>query len=269
MAGGWIKVHRCFDQSEAAHFPPCTREVWFYLLRNVNHADNGKYRRGNGFFALEDIQEDLSWSVGYRVEKYSKPQLTKALRRLKNALMIETARATRGIYVTVLNYDKYQGIHDGEGNDEGNETMPRGKCEGMHLEQEEKKKENTYCENTAPGGAARTRKPSFNQADFDRFWNAFADKRGKAGAVKSWKAIKNLSPELVEQIVAGAKAYAGQRQSLIAKGQTPKMAQGWLSDRRWEDEIESTALKTCQTCTHYGTPCQGKDETCSTYEAAA
>lgn len=103
MNTGWIKLYRCFDQSEAAHFPPCTREVWFFLLRNVNHADNGKFKRGSGFFALEDIQEALAWTVGYRVERYSKPQLTKALRRLREGLMIETVKETRGVTVTILN----------------------------------------------------------------------------------------------------------------------------------------------------------------------
>lgn len=139
IKGGYILQPRCYDKSAAAHFPPCTREVWFYLLRNVNYADNGKYRRGGGFFALKDIQDALSWSIGYRIERYSKPQITKALRRLHEGNMIATARATRGVYVTVLNYDKYQDSSLYEGNDEGNTKETRRKHEGMHIEEEGKK----------------------------------------------------------------------------------------------------------------------------------
>jgi len=34
---------------------------------------------------------------------------------------------------------------------------------------------------------------------------------------------------------------ANNRPELINKGQTPKMAQGWISARRWEDELENSA----------------------------
>lgn len=139
--GGYILQPRCFDDSDAAHFPPCTREVWFYLLRNVSHTDFGKYKKGQAFFSLEDIQKALSWSVGYRSEMYSKPQITKALRRLREDNMIETSKATRGVHVTVCNYAKYQDPSSYEGNGEGNAKAMRRQCEGVHLKQEGKKEE--------------------------------------------------------------------------------------------------------------------------------
>jgi len=108
IPGGYILQPRCFDKSDASHFSPVTRELWFYLLRNVNHKDNGKYQRGKGFFNFGDIQNDLSWFVGYRRETYSKPQITKSLQRLCEANMIETIKATRGLIVIVLNYSFYQ-----------------------------------------------------------------------------------------------------------------------------------------------------------------
>lgn len=70
---------------------------------------------------------------------------------------------------------------------------------------------------------------------FLEFWDSFGDKRGKAEAVDAWANIPTLTEALVAEIVAGAKAYAQKREHILAAGGTPKMAQGWLSGRRWED----------------------------------
>jgi len=80
--------------------------------------------------------------------------------------------------------------------------------------------------------------------DFDSFWDAFGYKQGKGGAEKSWMAITGYSPELLERILVGAKAEAKRRPAIEAQGRTPKMAQGWLSEKRWEDEIEKPKQKT-------------------------
>lgn len=130
ISGGYILQPRCVDDSDIAHESPVVRELWFYLLRRVNHNDNGKYKRGMGFFNLGDIQEDLHWHVGYRKMKYSKPQLTKSLRRLCERNMIETAKATRGLYITILNYNYYQDPKNYESNNEGNTKETRRKSSG-------------------------------------------------------------------------------------------------------------------------------------------
>ncbi len=83
---------------------------------------------------------------------------------------------------------------------------------------------------------------------FEKFWAAFDYKRGKAEAADAWL---DLAPhkELVDTIVEGAKREAAARQILTKKGQTPKMAQGWLSGRRWEDETSQTGkAQDCSAC---------------------
>lgn len=73
---------------------------------------------------------------------------------------------------------------------------------------------------------------------FKEFIVAFGDNRGQKPAYeKSWCKIPDLTDELCEKIIEGAKRYAVERQNILARGGTPKMAQGWLTDRRWEDEI--------------------------------
>ena len=70
---------------------------------------------------------------------------------------------------------------------------------------------------------------------FDVFWETFADKRGKDKALKAWKRIKP-NAELSDYIIRGARQYAENRHVILARNGTPKMAQGWLTDKRWEDE---------------------------------
>jgi len=73
---------------------------------------------------------------------------------------------------------------------------------------------------------------------FKEFWDAFDYKKSKAAAADSWLDIKGLTRELVDSIVEGAKKEAVRRLTL-RDDQTPKMAQGWLTDRRWEDDYEA------------------------------
>ena len=148
IPGGYILQPRCFDESSSAHLPPVTRELWFYLLRKVNHKDKGKIKRGQGFFCLGDIQKDLSWMVGYRRKMYSKPQLTKSLRRLREGNMVETTKETRGVMVTVCKYATYQDPKEYEGNAEGSTKEPRRKREGRTINKNDKNEKKEKKENT-------------------------------------------------------------------------------------------------------------------------
>lgn len=92
---------------------------------------------------------------------------------------------------------------------------------------------------------------------FNEFWDTFGDKRGRAEAVDAWLDINwptmehHIQGLFHLEILPGAKAYATYRQTLLNAGQTPKMAQGWLSGRRWEDELpkEETTFEMAQRIT--------------------
>lgn len=114
--------------------------------------------------------------------------------------------------------------------------------------------ENTYSASAAPDAARadddaplvgkKKKLTGKRKMSFLRFWEAFGDKRGKVGAIDAWAAIPELTDTLVERIVSAARRYATQRPELEAKGATPKMAQGWLTDRRWEDEPPGSYVPT-------------------------
>lgn len=74
---------------------------------------------------------------------------------------------------------------------------------------------------------------------FEQFWEAYAWRRGRGGAEKAWAAIPELTDALVARICEAARKEAAQRPALIEQGRTPKWAQGWLSERRWEDDYDT------------------------------
>lgn len=73
---------------------------------------------------------------------------------------------------------------------------------------------------------------------FERFWSAYGYAKGKAEAADAWLDIPQLTETLVARIVAAAEREAAARPALLASGRTPKMAQGWITARRWEDGEE-------------------------------
>lgn len=71
---------------------------------------------------------------------------------------------------------------------------------------------------------------------FKIFWEKFNYKKGKAEAADSWLDIPQLTDKICEKIYKAAELESKQRVDVELKGLTPKMAQGWLSGRRYEDE---------------------------------
>lgn len=69
---------------------------------------------------------------------------------------------------------------------------------------------------------------------FEKFWDAFAYKASKGPAMKSWQAIPKKHRDL-ELILSSARSEAMRRAQ--RPDATPKMAQGWLTEKRWQDEI--------------------------------
>lgn len=71
---------------------------------------------------------------------------------------------------------------------------------------------------------------------FEVFWERFAYRRGKAEAADAWMDIPKLTDSMCVDIWNAASKEAQRRPALEERGGTPKMAQGWISGRRWEDE---------------------------------
>jgi len=112
LKGGYYIKARCTQDSEIAHAPPHVREVWDWLLKEANHKNvklkNTTIKRGHCLRTYKDIQEGLCWYVGYRKEKYTSSQIEFAMKWLTKRGMIAKMKTTRGLLITISNYETYQ-----------------------------------------------------------------------------------------------------------------------------------------------------------------
>jgi hypothetical protein len=111
IKGGYYIKARCIQESDIAHCPPHFREIWDWLLMQANHKkkENGqRLDRGQVLTSYKAISDGLSWKVGYRIERYKKHEIQSAMKWLMKHTMVATTKTTRGMVVTILNYDKYQ-----------------------------------------------------------------------------------------------------------------------------------------------------------------
>jgi hypothetical protein len=116
IKGGYYIKARCIQEAEIATAPPHVREIWDWLLKECNHADNKGILRGQCVRTFKDIQDGLSWKIGWRKMQYNKWQCEKAMLYLRKATMITTEKTTRGLIITVLKYGYYQDQRNYEGN---------------------------------------------------------------------------------------------------------------------------------------------------------
>lgn len=118
ISGGFYIKARKIKESVIAHAAPCTREVWDYLLREANHKDNKALgiKRGQLLRTISEIQHELHWMIGYCKKTYSKSQCEAAYDFLRKNNMITTLKTTRGMIITICNYDYYNSPENYEAN---------------------------------------------------------------------------------------------------------------------------------------------------------
>lgn len=137
ITGGYYIKARKIQESSIQRQPPYVREIWDWLLMNANHHDiryNGfLVKRGQLFRSYQDIRDGLCWYVGYRKEMYNENQTKKAMKYLRDALMIASTKEPGGVLITILNYDKYQDpknyeITSERTNERTNEELMKNQC---------------------------------------------------------------------------------------------------------------------------------------------
>lgn len=72
---------------------------------------------------------------------------------------------------------------------------------------------------------------------FDAFWIAYGHKVGRSRAAMRWAQMGDLTKAQYQVIIDAARADAQRERP---EGTTRKMAEGWLSERRWEDATTQT-----------------------------
>lgn len=112
IPGGFYIKARKIEESEIAHAAPHVREIWDWLLKEANHKTLKTYgkniERGQIFTDFSEIIEALHWREGFVKKAYKKHHVDNAMRWLRQRFMITTQKTTRGLIVTICNYDTYQ-----------------------------------------------------------------------------------------------------------------------------------------------------------------
>lgn len=234
------------------------------MLNEANWKERDKLQRGQFVTTIAEMQQAMSYKVGYRTETPTKDEIRSAYETFTKATMITTTKTTRGMVVTILKYSEYQNKKNYEAHTEPHdekgmkpETAPHdteviehknNKNPSASFDAEPKTEPPFYL-------SAKKRKLTGERLEaFNRFMDVFGDKRGRAQAADSWINIKPLTHSMFEKILEAAKVYSSIRSQMIADGKTPKMAQGWLSDKRWEDEAPKPLATTTPIQSAMGTP---------------
>jgi len=139
IKGGCYLKARKIQESAISRAAPYVREIWDWVLKEANYRDTHVCKRGQTLRTFKDIQEGLSWYAGWRKSTYSKDQCEKAMAWLREATMVATEKTTRGLLITVLNYDYYQDLANYESDDESNRTATRKQHPAATINKKENK----------------------------------------------------------------------------------------------------------------------------------
>lgn len=99
---GFFLITRGFLQSDLWLYKPDSwSKIWIYIIERVNWEDGKKLKRGEGYFNFAQEYKNIGMGI-------TPSKIKSAVRYFKENAMIATTKTTRGMFIKVLNYDKYQ-----------------------------------------------------------------------------------------------------------------------------------------------------------------
>lgn len=110
IPGGCIYLARKMLASDLMDQSPLVMKLWVWLLLKANWKDRDKLKRGQLVTTITEMQEAMSHHSGWRKISPTPDQIRSAYGTLKLTARITVQRTTRGMVVTVLNYECFQDI---------------------------------------------------------------------------------------------------------------------------------------------------------------
>lgn len=218
ISGGYYIKARKIQQSVIATCSPCAREIWDWLIMQANHSDNEVCARGQCIRTYEDIQEGLKWFVGFRKKTYTKWACEAALKLLVKHTMITTRKTTKGILITVCNYDTYQNPENYEDHTKTTMKTTRRPQSRHTINKNDKNIINII----------NTR--------FEEFWKLYPKKIAKPKAFKAFeKSCKTQEDH--EKIIASLREWVNSESWKKENGKWIPYPQKWLNEKYYESEV--------------------------------
>lgn len=250
---GWIKLHReLMDKPIWKCSTPEQKVILVTILMMANHDQKEWEWKGKKFICKPgQMITSLPSIVAASGLGISIQNVRTALKRFENYEFLTDESTSQNRLITISNWDTYQ-ILETEDNRQSNRRLtddqqtPNRRLTANKNDNNERMKEDIiYSASGTDTGhiqpdfilTKKKRKLSGKRLEtFLVFWEKFNYKKGKAEAADSWIDIPQLTNSICEQIFKAAEIEDSKRVKLIEKGSTPKMAQGWITARRWEDE---------------------------------
>lgn len=243
IPGGYYLKARKTKSSWIAHTSPCIREIWDWLISEANHEDNGACKRGQLVRSYADIQEGLSWFAGYRKMTYSKWDCERALKALTKERMITTTKTTRGVLVTICNYDTYQNPANYERHSEDHKNATRTPQPpdtiNKNVRMEEEKKEKSIVDSGESTAISAEVHWTEEEEAFERARKAYPS-TAKRGHDTEWANFRKKHKDWREAVVDLEPAIRIQIQERILKARAKEFVapwknfQTWINQRYWE-----------------------------------
>jgi len=240
MHRGYIKLHRRIIEWDW-YLDHNTTRLFIHLLMKANHKPSKWMGVVVPAGSLITGRKSLAEETGL-----SEQNIRTSMNRLKSTSELTIKITNKYSMITINNWSDYQ-----QANQQSNQQLTSNQPATNHKQEgEEGKKEKNRDKKLSSSGdeadvylmSCKKRKLSGESLiRFKAFWSAFNYKHGRAEAIDAWIGL-NSDEELAGRITSAARIEAKNRPALIARNSTPKMAPGWLSARRWEDETFSKIL---------------------------
>lgn len=108
IQGGYILLARKVLESELMNKPPHYLKLWVWMLCRAFWRDGVKLSRGQFMTSIREMQEALTYHIGARVVKPTADEIRGAYGHLIAKGTITVAKTTRGMVITICNYEYYQ-----------------------------------------------------------------------------------------------------------------------------------------------------------------
>ena len=157
VEGGFILIARRMLESELMESPAHYVKLWIWMLLKANWKDRGKLKRGQFVTSIAEMQKAGGHKVGYRFHSLSKGEVRSSYEAFTKAHMISTAKTTRGMIITILNYDTYQDLASYEQHTEQHDEEHANNTGTTHDTERKEAKVGKYSDESKFISAAKSR----------------------------------------------------------------------------------------------------------------
>lgn len=142
IPGGYILFARQTLDSDIMEWPGHYLKLWVWMLGKAFWKDGEKLKKGQFVTTIAEMQKVGGYKIGYRTRDLTKDEVRSAYEAFTKATMITTTKTTRGMIITICNYDKYQNPKNYEAHNEPHNEDTTNPTGTPHDREEGYKKDN-------------------------------------------------------------------------------------------------------------------------------